>query len=388
MSSKNLLIIIWVLAAIALLPLIFQWPVPPPLTGFAQQFVVGLRFPLAFAICYWIYRIERKTLERHQAATVAYFAFLLTAVINNLHGVMVDRGVNFFPNLTNADLQYTLHHAVMILSPTVIPHAYRFLPNCIVRWMELAGINFFAARDIYRMVFGILIFYATYRFARLYINYFGALVSMVLVAAVYPVSFEFYAGQLTDPMSHLSFLLAFIFLSTGAFAPLLTTLLLGTLAKESVIAMAGYYVLFRRKDRNYWWKSAALCLGSLAVCLGIRLAILHVDVKFTNISGLPPNFVLVNLRDSRWPTVTGMTLGAYLPFLLFGWRKIPRELRLLAAFVAAALFLSNLFLSWMHEIRNLMPGVFVLAVVAVRCIGGASVDSGAPGRSRGDKPRR
>ena len=388
MSSKNLLVIIWVLAAIALLPLIFQWPVPAPLAGFAQQFVVGLRFPLAFAICYWIYRIERKTLERHQAAAVAYFAFLLAAIINNLHGVMVDRGVNFFPNLTNADFQYTLQHAVMILSPTVIPHAYRFLPNCVVRWMELAGINFFAARDIYRMVFGILVFYAMYRFARLYINYFGALVSMVLVAAVYPVSFELYAGQLTDPMSHLSFLLAFIFLSTGAFAPLLTTLLLGTLAKESVIAMAGYYVLFRRKDRNYWWKSAALCLGSVAVCLGVRLAVVHGDVKYTNISGVEPAFVLVNLRDPRWPTLTLMTLGAYLPFLVFGWRKVAGELRLLAPFVAAALLLSSLLFGWLHETRNVMPAVFVLAVVAVRCIGGASVDSGAPGRPRGDKPNR
>jgi hypothetical protein len=100
--------------------------------------------------------------------------------------------------------------------------------------MELGGVSFDVARDVYRYVFGVLLFYAVYRYARLYTNYLGGILAMLLAGVVYPVSFEHYAGQLTDPLSHLSFLLAFIFLHTGAFAAFLTTLLIGALAKSLV----------------------------------------------------------------------------------------------------------------------------------------------------------
>ena len=99
------------------------------------------------------------------------------------------------------------------LSPEYLPHSFRFLPNS-YRAMDaaLAGDQFTDARDLYRLIFGLLVYYAIYRYARLFTNYANALFSMFIVATIYPVSFRALCRAVDDdPMSHLSFLLAFIF---------------------------------------------------------------------------------------------------------------------------------------------------------------------------------
>jgi len=369
---KWLLILVWLLTAIAVLPLVFQWRVPPPRKEITPQFVIGLRYLLALGVCYWMYRVERKRLSRSQAMVVAYLVFALTIITNIVHHYFVDLNA-VFPNMSNLQWQELIQQIVMQLRPD--PYSYRFLPNCIVRWIELAGINFAAARDIYRLVFVLLLFYVMYRYARLYTNYVGAILSMVLVAAVYPVSFEHYAGQLTDPLSHLSFLLAFISLETGAFAAFLSTLLIGSMAKETVLALAGYYVLFCRSNPNYRLKAAVLCVAAALAYFGVRLPVQKGHMEYKQISGVSLDHVPINWAgtgvDPNGRTLFAITAGAFLPFLLLGWKDTPRSLRSMTLFLLPVLFTSSLFFSWLHEARNYMPVVFVLAVVAARYLTGA-----------------
>ena len=136
------------------------------------------------------------------------------------------------------------------LRPEVLPHSYRFLPNSLVRLFEQVTGDFSTARHTYRNLFGVLLFYALYRFSRLFLLHAGALFSLALWAMVSPVSYRYYLGQLTDPLSHLSFILAFIFIETEQFVYLLLTLTIGCLAKETVLVMAGYYALFGTGGRN------------------------------------------------------------------------------------------------------------------------------------------
>jgi hypothetical protein len=238
----------------------------------------------------------------------------------------------------------------------------------------MGGLAYEQARDLYRLIFGILLFYAIYKFARLYTNYLGALIAMLMIAVIYPVSFEYYAGQLTDPLSHLSFVLAFIFLETEDFALLLTTLLIGSLAKETVLAMSGYYVLFCRKERNYLLKAITLCLACGGIFWGVRMLVLHGGIhSYTQVSVAPPDMPSINWHDSRWPVALFLTVGAFLPFLVLSWRETPCTLKQLALFLFPVLFTSGLFFSFLVEMRNFMPLVFVLAVIAARYLCGSLI---------------
>ncbi|MGD0868591.1 MAG: hypothetical protein ABSB88_03485 [Bryobacteraceae bacterium] len=294
---------------------------------------------------------------------MVFVVFLLTGITNNLHGFNVDQATNYPPD-PNRVWQNNLHNLVMRFSPEVLPHSYRFLPNSIVRWMQLAGIGFDSARDLYRLIVGLLLFYSIYKYARLYCNYTGALIAMLSVTAIYPVSFEHYAGQLTDPLSHLSFVLAFIFLETEEFALLLSTLLIGSLAKETVLAMAGYYLLFCRKEKNHPLKAAVLCLAGTAVYFGARLFVLHGTMHYSQVSGMVLGHVWDNWHNLVWPEPFLLTAGALLPFLALGWKETPLSLRRQAVFLLPVLFISSLFFGWLSEARNFMPLVFVLAVAA------------------------
>ena len=365
-SRRRLLFIIWGCTAAALLPAIFRWPAPPPFAD-VRDLLLAIGYLAAAAVAWLIYNAERKTLPRVQALSLAVLAVLLTVIINHLHAVNVD-SVSFYHDwqnyVQNAVLQYRVE----------IPHAYRFLPNSIVRWVQIAGLDFDDARDLYRLIVGMLVFYAIYRFARLYTGFLAAILAMLIAAALYPISFEYYMGQLTDPLSHLSFLLAFIFLETEEFALLLTTLLIGSLAKETVLALSGYYVLFHRKERGYPAKAAILCLGSAGIYFGVRLFVLHGVMTYHETSGVGLDQVEANLVEITWRRTFPLVACSLFPFLLIAWKQTPLCLKRLAIFLLPVLFLSSLFFSWLREARNFMPLVFVLAVVTGSLL--------APGKSR------
>ena len=291
---------------------------------------------------------------------------LSTKVTNRIHSVTVDYGPNAFPNMRNTEWQNMLQDDIILrhLGVWSYPHAARFLPNSVVRWLQMGGWSFPQARDLYRLIFGMLVLYAVYRFARLFTGLLGAIIAMLLVSVIYPISFENYVGQLTDPMSHLSFVLAFLFMAQEDFPFLFTTLMIGAFAKESVLAMAGFYVLFGRKDKRYPLKVALLVPCCAAAYLGVRVMLLGGMMKYRNISGVGIENLMFNLRDHAWHYVTLLTAGALTPILALGWKQTPIFLRRLALYLLPVLFVSSAFFSYLEETRNFMPLVIVLAVVA------------------------
>ena len=366
------LTLVWGGSAVAILPALFHWAAPPPYTGTDRFVPFGFVYLVALGICYWIFRIESRQLSLARTLILVFLVFLLTAVVNNIHSLMVDKAANYFVNGTpNRWWQNEMQEKIIQLSPSLldVPHSYRFLPNSIVRWLQLARLDYDSARDLFRLLANLLLFYSIYKYARLYCNYTGALIAMLLIAAIYPISFEHYAGQLTDPLSHLSFVLAFIFLETEEFALLLTTLLIGSLAKETVLALAGYYVLFCRKEKGYLWKAAVLCVTSAAVYFGVRSFILHGAMHYQQASGVTLQHVQENWEGhlwNKWIVSFLLTACALMPFLAIAWKETPLSLKRLTVFLFPVLFLSSLFFSWLSEGRNYMPMVFVLAVVAGR----------------------
>jgi hypothetical protein len=334
------------------------------------RITILLAYLAAVSICYSIFRIESRRLSRRQAICLALLVFSLTSVVNHIHSVTVDQGHNkfFSPELLNTDWQIEIQNFVIGLSPKAIPHSYRFLPNGIVRWMELCGTGYEPARDAYRLICVLLLFYAISRYAGLYTAYAGRMITLLLVAVAYPISFENYNGQLADPLSHLSFVLAFLFLANEEFWPLLTVLLIGSLAKETVLVMTLYYVLFHRKEKNYIGKAALLCAGTVIAYFGVRLAILKGTMNYVQVSATPLGHIRVNAGFLPWIPAFLLTVGVFLPFLAIGWDRTPAVLKRLALFLLPSLFLSSLVFGWLYETRNFMPLVSVLAVIAARTL--------------------
>ena len=358
---------IWIAAAVVSLPFLFGWPAPPPATGIFAAFHTAGGYLLVLALCYVFYRVESVRLPRRPALALVFLILLLAKLINRIHFFTVDWGRQAFRTMENTPWQIMLQNNIILHTPSFSPHAARFLPNAFVRWLEIAGWSFPAARDLYRLLFVMLVFYAVYRFARLFTGFLGAVIAMLLTAAIYPISFEYYVGQLTDPMSHLSFVLAFIFIERDDYPMLLTTLVIGGVAKESVLALSGYYVLFGRRDRHFPWKAGALLLSCAAIYYGVRLYVIGGPMHYKDISGVTVEHVVSNLSDLRWPYVYILTALALTPFLAIGWKETPLTLRRLALYLLPVLFISSTFFSWLVETRNCMPVVIVLAV-ATGCL--------------------
>ncbi len=181
-----------------------------------------------------------------------------------------------------------------------------------------------------------------------------------------PVSFRYYAGQLTDPMSHLSFVLAFLFVETQQFVYLVLAVTIGCLAKETVAAMAGYYVFFRWREQFYLPKAAILGLSTLGICLLARMWVLHGVPAYQQISGTGFDQAGRNLSNYReWIPGFIYTAGIFIPFTIAGWNKSPWALRSLALYWLPVLLFSGLFFSWLRESRNFVPLAMILAVLTV-----------------------
>jgi hypothetical protein len=370
MTSHNrrllLIILVWVCAAIAVLPAIFHWAPHATAAGTGRILRTAIANLVAIGICYAMYRTERRRLPPRLAVALVFLIVLLTAIVNQMHKTVVDYGVPHSKNKSQSNLmwQVEFHNRAINLEPGALPHSYRFLPNTVVRWMEIGGFGFEEARNLYRMYCGLLIFYALYRFALLYTDYRGAIIAMLMTAVIYPVSFIHYAGQLTDPLSHLSFLLCFIFLEVQDFPLFLSCMLIGSLAKETVLALAGYYVLFARKEKRYPAKATIACVCTAVMYIGVRLLVLKGAMGYRNVSGVGLEQVARNWHEPLWRNLFLLTGGALIPFFVLAWGKIPRPLRNLTLFLFPVIFVSSMFFSWLAETRNFMPVVFVLSVIA------------------------
>jgi hypothetical protein len=376
-SGSELVIIVLILCGtiFCLLPILCGWQPASERSPAAIDYLLLYAIPfLAGVACYCL---DRQS-ERRWLAEALILAAMLALVVNALHFTLVDEdsGAGYFGrDYSNVRWQEWMQEKVLQLSPSVLPHAYRFLPNSFVRLYEMVLGDYPTARDAYRNLFGLLLFYALYRYARLYVGHVGGLLTQLLFAVVYPISFRYYAGQLTDPMSHLAFVLAFIFLEEERFWLLLLTLLVGSLAKETLLALMGYYALAHCCDRNSWLRILILAGSGLAMYLGIRALVLHGELAYANISGVTPEHIAENWEDLRWPLQLLLTIGPLLPFAVLAWPRAPRSLSWLAIYMAIVLFVSSLIFSWLVESRNFMALAAVLAVMsALRLSGGFTAE--------------
>ena len=345
--------------AVSLLPLLFQLSAPSnPRMGAIFAYLLAV---IAAVLCYALDRTPTKK----EKADALFLCVGLVLTTTYLHVWLVDLN-SYFQGHANLEWQIYMQNSVLGLSRETLPHSYRFLPNSLVRLFEQFSGDFASARDGYRNLFGVLFFYSFYRFARLFLRHGGSLLCLALLAVIFPVSFRFYAGQLTDPLAHLSFVLAFIFIYRRQFVYLLLTIAIGCLVKESIMAMAGYYILFRWREDSYILKSALLVVVSLTVYEIARVSVLHGFQSYQQISGVGFEHVAENWNDySNWLPGLIFMVGIFVPFVIAGWQKSPWTLRALAIYWFPTLFFSSLFFSWLREARNFVPLSALLAVMAV-----------------------
>jgi len=293
----------------------------------------------------------------------------LSWALTDLHYTTVELG-HYFPSDSygdNRDWQLMMHRAVLRLDPGWLPHSYRFLPDGVAEILTWLTGSFEPARAIYRLTFTFLLLLSIYYWSRLYTGHGAAIAVVMVYAIVYPASIRYYAGQLTDPMSHLAFVVAYIFLELEVFPFVAVAILLGLLAKESVALLVVYFLFFEREQKHHWLKSLGLIAGSAAVLLGVRAYVQHGNFGYGQISGVPIEHVLENLRDlDFWPRQFVFTIGCFLPFVVLDWRNVPRRLKRMLLVVAPGLIGSSLFFSWLREARNYVPATIILALITVR----------------------
>ncbi len=291
---------------------------------------------------------------------------LISLLLVDIHYIYIDSPYSrIFDHISNHQWQVETHKDVLALSPKVLPHSYRFLPDSLVRLFELLTGDFSYARAVYRVTFMFLLLFSIYYYGRLYYNHETALLSVLFYAMIYPISIRFYAGQLTDPISHLLFVWSFIFLQLDCFIYFTLAMLIGVLAKESILVMAVYYILIQMKDKKRWAKGGMLLAASGLMIFMIRMTVTSNDLTYRNISGVDISHIQENLEAlDLWGRQVSYTIGIFLPFLVLAWRTTRRELKHLVMFLLPILLLSNTTFGWLYETRNLIPVAIPMAIIS------------------------
>ncbi len=320
---------------------------------------------LALAVCWRMHA----SLSRGERLLLAYTLIAVAGLLEYVHYSFVDLGYYFPPKSCPNNLywQQLLQESVVGLSVVGIPHSYRFLPNGIVAFLEWLTGSFLYAKTIYRLTFSLFLLNGIYVYARRYCGPRRALLAIGCYALVFPVSIACYAGQLTDPMSHLSFVLALLCIQRGRFAEFALVIIAGMLAKESVLLMLPCYVLCSGEPVP----RAAVKAGLLGVfCLGllvaVRFCVAGGGLDYSDVSGVGLTHLLDNLRRTRWVGQVFFTVGVFLPPAAARWRGTPFELKAALAILLPGILISSWFFSWLTEARNYIPAVIVLAVIALR----------------------
>jgi hypothetical protein len=255
-----------------------------------------------------------------------------------------------------------------------IPHRYRFLPYFFTRFLEWFTADWWFACLVYRWFFTYWFLDFYYRFARHYLTDRTACLTLAPLVFLYPFSVLYYWGQLTDPMSHALFVLALIYVVENRWLMLAVVLALGMLAKETTVLIVVSYGACYADMRL---KALARALFLLVICtvtyLAARLPMgWGLDFgKFNNTSGLmiSANLFGSDVYNPAAPLAINYALpllfvGPFLPFIIFGWKRVDLKLRVLFMTLVPLLLLTNLCFGWMYEARNYMPIVPLLATMA------------------------
>jgi hypothetical protein len=367
----------WVCVAVVVATLLSLTPlvVPalrrPPLLPFGVQLpllALALALPVATLLACW--RFVPLDLDRRAKAGLYALLVGLTLLQVHLHFTEVDLAPHRYSTgafQDNTHWQRVIHAAVLdgATGATIAGHNARVLPNGFTQLLIVATNSFVTGRTIYRLTFQLLLLLSIYLLGRAWFSHRAALLGLAFYALVYPVSLRYYAGQLTDPMSHLSFTLGMLFLARGPFAYLALAVLVGVVAKESVILIALAYALLRRDDARWLPRSTLLLGGGLGLIWLIRWLVDHDAPTAESLSGQAFEHLHRNLAEWRlWIPQVAFTLGLFAPFLALGWRRCPPLLRGLCVLLATALLATSARFSWLREARNFVPAAIPMGIVA------------------------
>ncbi len=322
-------------------------------------------------------RLDRAS-EPRPAWNMALFA-VLAAWMTLMHGIEVDRYPVPRQWQENIYLQ-------QFNGRYEAPHNYRPLPHGFVCLVEHLTHNWGFAGISYRWFFTVWFLWASYQLARRYLHPNRALLVLVPLALLYPLSILRYWGQLTDPLSHTLFVLAFLYLLEDRPLALAAALALGIFAKETAVIVApAYLACYWRRGMRAWLITAALGAVCVAAYLAARLPLGWVPGE-RNINGAgiviaanlgyphPRAVLTVPLWENLLHPL--VFIGGFIPFIVRRWRDIHPHLRTLFLVVTPLLLVSNLCFGWLYESRNYMPLVPLLATMALMpARNGASLQS-------------
>ncbi len=256
------------------------------------------------------------------------------------------------------------------------PHNYRPLPHGFVCLVERITHHWDFAGVSYRWFFTVWFLWASYRLARRYLDGNRALLTLLPLVLLYPLSILRYEGQLTDPLSHTLFVLAFLYLLEDRPLALAAALALGIVAKETIVIVApAYLACYWRRGWRAWLITAALGGACVAAFLMVRWP-MGWRLSYGNINGTSGLMIDLNLGIGQpiadrfpplWENYLHVLLfvGLFLPAIGWRWRAIDPRLRTLALVVTPLLLISNVCFGWLYESRNYVPLVPLLATMAL-----------------------
>jgi hypothetical protein len=329
---------------------------------------------LGFVVCIAV----RAWLDRHEGAWAMLLVVVFAAVagmLTWLHWYEVDS--YFFVREWQEQLYLDiLNHARDAEGQYRTPHQFRSLPYGFTRALEVVSGDWFFSCVTYRWFFTFWFLWFSYRFARLFHGPTWAFLVVLPVVLLYPLSVEYYWGQLTDPLSHALFVLALIYVVQDRWGLLLLALMLGVIAKETVVLVVpAYLACYGRQGWRAWTRTMLLGLGCIIAFLAVRLP-LGWRPGNSDMNGLDGLMIGTNLGIGV-PLAKGQAplyenylqplwfVGVFLPAIAWRWRTIPRVLKALCLTLTPLLLLSNLCFGWMYESRNYMPLVPLLATMAL-----------------------
>jgi hypothetical protein len=341
----------------------FLEPYPStPATVFAEAVVL---FLMALTLAVRV-RLDQWS-EPRAARNMALFA-ILAATMTLMHWIEVDSQAvprewqqRIYLQQFNGDYE--------------VPHNYRPLPQGFVCLLERWTHNWDLACISYRWFFTTWFLWASYALARRYLDPNRALLTLVPLVLLYPLSVLRYWGQLTDPLSHTLFVLAFLYLLEDRLTALAAALALGIVAKETiVIVVLAYLACTWRRGWRAWLITAVLA-GVCLEAFGVTRRLLNWQPGEGDMNGvglmIGTNFgfgePVADIPLPLWENYLHplLFIGIFLPTIAWRWRVVDPRLRTLFLVVMPLLLLSNVCYGWLYESRNYMPLVPLLATLSM-----------------------
>jgi hypothetical protein len=368
------------IAIVSLAPLLFEKsPIEFVATYSSAYLQTAMKILAVALLC--IPLAVRDWVDRRAEPFAAYLTSLflvLAGLMTAYHGFAVEGSPAKAQWQENLYLQI-LNHATNDEGRLNIPHQFRLLPYGFTRALELLTGDWWFSCVIYRWYFTFWFLWSAHRFARLFLTPLLALLTLAPLVLLYPLSVAYYWGQLTDPLSHALFIFALIYVVQNRVLLLAPALALGVLAKETaMLVTVSYFACYWRQGLSALWKTTFVGAACVAAYFAARLPI-GWQMGYGAINGTEGLMIASNLGvdlGPRFPQYTSAAepamnyihplvfIGSFLPFVIWGWRRIDPRLQAICLTLVPLVLLSNLCFGWMYESRNYMPLVPLLATMA------------------------